>query len=88
MELSRDESELIREEKDIENLKKRDDLASRIPEVLKRHFPQIFDKIQKDYNNLDMLITDLREAETRVHSFEREIKEHLARIKGMMPFLF
>lgn len=87
-ELLKDEGEIKKEELDVSTLRKREELASRIPEVLKRHFPQVFEKIEKDYNDMDVLINDLKDAESKVHYLEEMIKNYLAKLRKIMPFLF
>jgi prefoldin subunit 5 len=87
-ELEKDEGELRHEEHDLENLKKREELIRNIPVVLRRHFPGVFEKIERDYGSLDSLMGDLKEAETEIHSAEVLLKKKLAEYKRDMPFLF
>ena len=87
-ELKRDERKLTIETHDIRNLSKSENLLKSIPDILRKHFPNMFENLETEYLDLNHLIEDLRTAEKKMHSLKKFLEEYLEKLKERMPFLF
>ncbi len=58
------------------------------PEILKRHFPDLFKDLELEDTNFEQLLARLRQTEEKMKLLEHTIREYLLRKEANMPFLF
>lgn len=86
--LKEEEKEFKKEESSAENLERRSIILKRVPQILVKHFPDIFQNFNSDYDNLDKMVNDLRNALKKIHPLEDFLEDYLRRLRREMPFLF
>jgi hypothetical protein len=63
-------------------------ITVKLPSVLKRHFPPLFNDVELEGIELKELIIKIKSMEEKVEAGEHYIKDYLNTIRKEMPFLF
>jgi hypothetical protein len=63
-------------------------ITVKLPSVLKRHFPQLFNDVELEGIEFNELIGKIKSMEEKVEAEEHYIKDYLHAIRKVMPFLF
>ena len=60
----------------------------KLPPVLKRHFPQLFQNINFEHLDFQKILEKVKEVESQVESEEHYLKDYFKRLEKELPFLF
>ena len=85
--LKKEENVLKKEEKSVEHSEQLN-ASLKLPLILKRHFPHLFEGMELDNLYFDDLFKKIHEVEIKVGTEEHYLFEYIAAKKAEMPFLF
>jgi hypothetical protein len=82
------EENVLKKEEHLVKKERLINLSLDIPEVLKRHFSDLFRDMEVDNLEFDQLIEKIKKVEEKVISEEHYLKDYLKKKEKEMPFLF